>query len=57
MLNTDLKQLDFEKAWNMFKTEVSMQDTDYTRVRFGIRVKFDINEYLQGFINMKPKKV
>lgn len=51
----DIKTLDIKECWNLFKTESEMTDTIYREVRFGIQIAFDINDYLNGYINIKPK--
>lgn len=51
----DIRTLDLREAWNFFKTEIAMEDETYRKARFGIKVKFDINDYLKGRIPVKAK--
>lgn len=56
MSDLDLRTLDFNEAWNTFKTEAEMNTDEYRKARFGIRIKFDINDYLKGRLVIKAKK-
>lgn len=47
--------MNFEESWNYFKTEINMTDTEYKKARFGINIRFDLNDYLKGRINIKSK--
>lgn len=51
----DFRALDFEEAWNVFKSEISMTDSIYRKVRFGITHKFDVNDHFKGRILIKGK--
>lgn len=46
--------LGLPEAWNMFKL-LTLHDMDYRMARFGVDIKFDINDYLKGRIITKPK--
>lgn len=50
----DLMTMGLPEAWNMYKI-MSDKDELYRRARFGIKIKFDINDYLKGRITIKPK--
>lgn len=50
----DILTLGLPEAWNMYKI-MSDRDEDYRKARFGIDIKFDINDYLKGRILTKPK--
>lgn len=51
----DIRTLNIEEAWNTFKTEIKTHETEYKQARFGIKIKFDINDYLKGRITIKAK--
>lgn len=51
----DIRSMEFTEAWNMLKTEISMNEATYKKVRFGITIKFDINDYIKGRITIKSK--
>lgn len=51
MEELEIKTLDLEQCWLVFKTEIEMETEEYRDVRFGVDIKFDINDYLLG--NMK----
>lgn len=53
--NIDIRTMDFDECWNFFKTEIDMKDMIYRQVRFGNKLFFDINDYLKGRLQMKPK--
>lgn len=57
MTDTDLeiRQMNFEEAWNTFKTEIQMMQPEYQKARFGLGIRFDINDYLKGRITIKAK--
>lgn len=55
-VDLDIRTLDLREAWNFFKTEIETTHEEYRKARFGIRVKFDINDYLKGRIIIKSKK-
>lgn len=57
MSNTELeiRQMTFEDAWQTFKTEIETNTQEYQQTRFGINIKFDINDYLKDRITIKPK--
>lgn len=50
----DILTLGLPEAWNMYKI-MADHDQSYREARFGIRIKFDINDYLKGRILTKPK--
>lgn len=47
--------MDFSEAWNVFKTESEMASDEYRQARFGVKILFDINDYLKGRISIKSK--
>ena len=50
----DIMTLGLYEAWNIFK--IMCEDARiYKLIRFGIDIKFDINDYLKGRIKIKPK--
>jgi hypothetical protein len=51
----DILSLDFKDCWNVFKTQIDMSDSLYNEVRFGYSIKFDIYDYLNGFITIRGK--
>lgn len=50
----DILTLGLPEAWNMYKI-MTEHDEEYRKARFGIKIKFDINDYLKGRILIKPK--
>lgn len=50
----DILTLGLNEAWNMYKIMAS-HDNSYKMARFGVNIKFDINDYLKGRIQTKPK--
>jgi hypothetical protein len=55
-MNNDMEilTLGLTEAWSMFKI-MNNGDESYRKVRFGITIKFDINDYIKGRIMTKPK--
>jgi len=53
--NLDIRTLSLEEAWNTFKTEIGMTEKEYRQARFGVSIRFDINDYLKGRIAIKSK--
>lgn len=60
MPDLNVMQMNIEEAWEVFKMLVrDMEEFDeesYKKARFGIRIKFDINEYTNKWIRVKTKK-
>ena len=50
----DILTLGLSEAWNMYKI-MCEHDNEYKKARFGMNIKFDINDYLKGRIITKPK--
>ena len=50
----DILTLGIEEAWNMYKG-VQEEDPNYAKIRFGISIPFDINDYLKGRMVIKGK--
>lgn len=50
----DILTLGIAEAWNMYKI-MAEHDQTYRKARFGTNIKFDINDYLKGRIQIKPK--
>lgn len=50
----DILTLGLPEAWNMYKI-MADHDEEYRKARFGVKIKFDINDYLKGRIMTKPK--
>lgn len=56
MSNEDeIRTMNLEETWNMFKTMIEMNTKDYVTARFGKRIRFDINDYIKGKITEKRK--
>ena len=51
----EFKTMSFNDAWNFFKTEIEMSSVEYQNARFGMFIMFDINDYINGHINVKAK--
>lgn len=51
----DIRTLSLQEAWNTFKTEIEMTEKEYKEARFGVTIKFDINDYLKNRIAIKGK--
>ncbi len=49
-----IRDMGMEKAYNWLLDE-EVDERTYEAVRFGVNLKFDINEYLEGWIVPKPK--
>ena len=50
----DILTMGLVDCWNMYKV-MTMRDDTYKQARFGVKIKFDINDYLKGRILTKPK--
>ena len=50
----DILTLGLAEAWNMYKI-MADHNQEYRKARFGVNIKFDINDYLKGRILTKPK--
>ena len=50
----EILTLGIKEAWNVYKIKID-NDEDYRKVRFGIKIKFDLNDYLKNRIVMKSK--
>lgn len=51
----DVYTLDMNEAWSMFKIICTEKKT-YNKVRYGLNIQFDINDYIKGRINIKRKR-
>lgn len=53
--DVDIMTLGLEDAWEMFVTLNEELDYIYEKARWGIKIKFDIYDYLNGAIQEKIK--
>ena len=51
----EIRKMSLEETWQMFKSEVDIHSKIYEKIRFGVEVKFDINDYFANWFNVKPK--
>lgn len=51
----EIAQLTLEEAWGVYKTECELGSKEYHKIRFGINLKFDINDHFRNIFPRKTK--
>lgn len=52
----EIAKLGFREAYNIFKIIVEPDSEEAMKIRFGFKIKFDIDAYYNGFLHSNSKK-
>lgn len=55
MDETDVDRMDFQDAYDLFVNEAPKESTEYAKVRYGVKLKFDVYDYFHDLMTVKEK--